>query len=173
MMRIFSCWAALVIGLAMGLAGCRQAIEAPAQAQAPVVETIPGGPQARAHVPDAVAVDYGTPFPTSGMHSEVWAKPGFYTEPQPRPRLVHALEHGQIVIYYGDPGDAAMNLLRSWASEFTGEWDGVVVVPEASLGGTVVLTAWEKRLVLEKWDDLAAGAFLDAYRGRGPEHPVR
>ena len=174
MINASHCNAALSLSLVLALLACAQPAEGPvAESKPPTVETIPAGPEARSHVPDGVAVDYGTPFPTSGMHSEVWAKAGFYTEPEPLPRLVHALEHGNVVIYYDEPGELAMNLLRSWSAEFTGQWDGVLAVPDPSLGKTVVLTAWEKRLVLDAFDDLAAGAFVDAYRGRGPEHAVR
>ena len=40
-------------------------------------------------------------------------------------------------------------------------------------GEAIVLTAWTKRLRLDPFDPAAAAAFIDAYRGRGPEHPVR
>ena len=35
------------------------------------------------------------------------------------------------------------------------------------------MTAWRKRLRLKTFDASAAAAFIDAYRGRGPENPVR
>ncbi len=41
------------------------------------------------------------------------------------------------------------------------------------LGSDLVLTAWTKRLRLASFDAPLAAAFVDAYRGRGPEHPVR
>ena len=39
--------------------------------------------------------------------------------------------------------------------------------------GAGVLTAWTKTLRLSSFDAALAAAFVDAYRGRGPEHPVR
>ena len=131
-----------------------------------VVEEFPAGPEAFKHVPDGVLVDYGILFPTSGTHSEISITPGFYTEPQPLPRLVHALEHGNIVIYYDTPGDEVMGKLQAWTQEFSEDSEGVIATPDPTLGRGIVLTAWEKRLVLDRFDDLAAIDFIDAYRGR-------
>jgi hypothetical protein len=87
--------------------------------------------------------------------------------------LVHALEHGHIVIYYDRPGDAALDLIERWTGLYGGLWDGVVAAPDRSLGERIVLTAWRKRLDLEAFDPEIAAAFIDKYRGRGPENPVR
>jgi hypothetical protein len=37
----------------------------------------------------------------------------------------------------------------------------------------VVLTAWRKILKLDTFEPASAAAFVDAYRGRGPENKVR
>lgn len=37
----------------------------------------------------------------------------------------------------------------------------------------ILLTAWTKMLRLAKFDAASAAAFIDRFRGRGPEHPVR
>ena len=137
------------------------------------IETIPAAPDARSHIPPGAPFDYGTPFPTSGPHSPRWTETGFYTEPQPPPELVHALEHGNVVIYYDQPGSRALQQLTRWAEEHQGQWDGVVVVPSPGLNRSVVLTAWEKRLRLDRFDAAAAAAFLDAFRGKGPEGAMR
>ncbi len=41
------------------------------------------------------------------------------------------------------------------------------------MGKRVVLVAWTKLLRLRKFDAASAAAFIDAYRGRGPEQRVR
>lgn len=117
-------------------------------------------------------VDYGTEFPTSGPHSPTPAKPGFYDKPVAPEQLVHSLEHGNIVIYYDKPGAAALKQLHKWADQFPGAWDGVIVVPHDGLGERIVFTAWQHRLTLPTLDARAA-FFIDAFRGRGPEHCVR
>lgn len=116
---------------------------------------------------------YDDRYPTSGIHDPNWVKPGLYDRPQGPTRLVHALEHGNIVVYYERPGDAVLETLGQWADLYDGQWDGVVVTPLSGLGDKVVMTAWRKRLDLAPFDPAAAAAFIDAYRGRGPENPVR
>jgi len=119
------------------------------------------------------AVSYDAEFPTSGAHRPVWTEAGFYDAPQPKAMLVHALEHGNIVIYYDRPAAQVRRQMADWAGLFSGQWDGVVVTPHRGLGAAVILTAWRKTFRLDSWDAPAAAAFIDAYRGRGPENPVR
>ena len=112
-------------------------------------------------------------FPTSGSHHRVPIEPGFYQNQQSAIQLVHALEHGHIVIYYDKPGDAVLKTFRRWTRLYSGDWDGVVVTPMSGLGRKIVLTAWGKRLDQVLLDMPAAATFIDAFRGRGPEISVR
>ena len=41
------------------------------------------------------------------------------------------------------------------------------------IGRRVVLVTWTKLLRLRKFDAASAAAFIEAYRGRGPEQQVR
>ncbi len=116
---------------------------------------------------------YNERFPTSGIHNRVPVNPGFYRDSQPATKLVHSVEHGQIVIYYENPGAEAIQLLKDWTSLYGGNWDGVVAAPSSGLGKVVVLTASRKILRLDEFDPAAAAAFIDRFRGRGPEKPVR
>ena len=75
--------------------------------------------------------------------------------------------------YYDKPGEKALEALSSWTALYPGAWDGVIASKMAGIGDFVVLTAWTKRLNLERFDRAAAAAFIDLFRGRGPEHPVR
>ncbi len=125
------------------------------------------------HLALGQTIEYPTLTPTSGDHSARPTPPGFYTSPQPLSGNLHALEHGNIVIYYGDPGSEALDQLKQWAGLYGGQLDGVVVTPQSRLGKRVVLTAWTKRLSLSEFDAAGAAAFIDAFRGRGPEARVR
>ncbi len=116
---------------------------------------------------------YDERFPTSGIHDQRPTSPGFYREAQPATRLVHSMEHGNIVIYSETPGAEAIGLLKDWTSLYGGKWDGVVAAPSSGLGKAVVLTAWRKILKLDEFDPAAAAVFIDAFRGRGPENRVR
>lgn len=119
------------------------------------------------------AVNYDHRFPLSGPHNPTWVEPGVYDTPQRKERLVHALEHGNIVIYYDEPGAEIMDRLREWAVLYDNQWSGIVVTPAAGLGESIVLSAWTKRLRMDEFAPAPAAAFIDAYRGRGPENPVR
>ena len=116
---------------------------------------------------------YDSRYPTSGPHQTVWVRPGFYDQRQNPLRLVHALEHGNVVIYFDRQPPDVIDTLQDWAGLFTGQWDGLVVARDPGLGPGIVLTAWTKKLELDRFDAATAAAFIDAFRGRGPENPVR
>ena len=78
-----------------------------------------------------------------------------------------------IVIYYDQPSAEDLETLKRWTALFTGPWSGIVSVRRAGLGEKVILTAWRRILRLDRLETEAAAAFIDAYRGRGPENPVR
>lgn len=135
------------------------------------VQTFPD--QGREHVDPGEPVNYDSDFPTSGPHDPTPVMPGIYTDVQRPEQLVHSLEHGNIVIYYDQPAADTLKALESWTAQFAGPWDGIVVAPKAGLGDEIVLTAWTKKLVMPDFDPQAAATFIDEYRGRGPENPVR
>jgi hypothetical protein len=125
------------------------------------------------HLRPGESYNYQDAYPTSGSHDPIPTQTGFYAARQKPTKLVHALEHGNIVIYYDKPGDEVLETLRSWAVLYSGPWDGVVVTPSAGIGQIIVMTAWTKRMSLEKFNRAEAAAFIDIFRGRGPEKPVR
>ena len=125
------------------------------------------------HLSPGERVNYGSNTPTSGRHDTRWVNPGIYDSAQPSTMLVHSLEHGMVVIYYGRLEADAMATLEDWSNLYAGPWSGIVMTRQAGLGEKLVLTAWRKSLTLERFDAPAAAVFIDAYRGRGPENPVR
>ena len=127
----------------------------------------------RTHLRAGQNQNYQDAYPTSGSHDPRPTQTGFYTERQKPTKLVHALEHGNVVIYYDKPGEKVLETLRSWVSLYSGPWDGVIVAPSAGIGQTIVLTAWVKKLRLEKFNQAEAATFIDLFRGRGPENRVR
>jgi len=127
----------------------------------------------RTHLSPGQGHSYSTSTPTSGPHDPIPTTPGFYESPQPPTKLVHSLEHGMIVLYYDQPAPDVMEQLKSWSSLYTGLWDGMIVTRLSGLGPNVTATAWRKKLEVQPFDPAAIAAFIDAYRGRGPENPVR
>lgn len=139
------------------------------------VEEFPS--EGAAHVAPGTELEYDTTPPTSGPHYPDWTDPGFYETEQPAGQLVHALEHGNVVIYY-DPAalsPEAAESLRAFAETHTDTFAAVIVVPNPAgdPAAPYVLTAWQTRLVMEDYDAGTVRAFLAEYLGRGPENPVR
>lgn len=135
------------------------------------IETEPD--RGNTHVRSGTPVATSEPFPLSGPHWPKATASGFYQEPPPKGELIHALEHGQVVVYYEAPGFKGLSVLKRWTQQFAGPWSGLIAVPQKGLGDDVVLTAWRHRLRLGTFDEAALAAFMDAYMGRGPENPVR
>ncbi|HSR71433.1 MAG TPA: DUF3105 domain-containing protein, partial [Kiloniellales bacterium] len=74
-----------------------------AQAGEPALSRVESQPNRGSdHLRPGQTHNYGEPFPTSGIHAPTWTQAGFYDEPQRSIELVHALEHGNIVIYYDE-----------------------------------------------------------------------
>src|SRR5260370_9744589 len=116
---------------------------------------------------------YDEAFPTSGPYDQSWASAGFYGTPRAPTLLLHSLQQGHVVIYYDNPAPEVLNTLRQWAGLFHEDRDGIIVMPYPGLDEAIVLTAWQRRLRLSQFDQSAAAAFIDAFRGRGPQRQTR
>jgi hypothetical protein len=111
---------------------------------------------------------YDTFPPTSGPHAPTPAIWGSYDRPVSELALVHNLEHGGIIVQYGDRvPSATVARIRAW---YESSPDAIVVAPLPSLGGKVALSAWTHLATCSRFNAGAFGAFRDAYRFNGPEH---
>jgi len=165
------------------------------RAEGCTVEELPAAPNFRLngkqlpyrHLPNGGSVlprgfKYGSSPPTSGIHSDATVIYGIYDQPVPTVSTVHNLEHGAIVIRYG-PGvpSSEVEKLREFYRE---DPNGLVIAPMPGLGETIALTAWtydqgrqsdrtyqgEGHLAkCTRVDAETFKAFVDAYRGKGPE----
>ncbi|HWI52028.1 MAG TPA: DUF3105 domain-containing protein [Symbiobacteriaceae bacterium] len=151
-------------------AGCTHS---PVTVQIEGMETVPC--TSADHVAEGSGVKYDSDPPLAGRHWPSWINPGFYKADQPKEKLVHSLEHGYIVVYYDETKLSAQEMtgLRDLAAKYNGQWDGVVAVPRKDGKNALILTAWEHALPLAQWDQARMDAFVDAFRGRGPENPIR
>ncbi|PSP86011.1 hypothetical protein BRC96_00275 [Halobacteriales archaeon QS_6_64_34] len=129
------------------------------------------------HVSSDRNIDYAQSPPLSGPHYETPTEGGFYEEPQPAGNIVHALEHGAVVIYYDESAidESARTSLREFAATHNGRWRSVIVVPNPneSAESDYVLTAWRHRMDMDSYDARTVFEFLSEFLGRGPENPVR
>jgi hypothetical protein len=123
--------------------------------------------------------------PSNGQHYPVWAVWGFYTEPVNPRRVVHNLEHGGVVYWWGT--DVPRSTVDALNDLYNDEPTGTFGTPIAGLGSKVAISAWtgdpsrygrdgyygEGHLgVCPRFDDATRKAFVafrDAYRGKGPE----
>lgn len=128
----------------------------------------------RTHVPFGSDITYNSTPPTTGPHYGSWINPGYYVDEQEPKQLVHSLEHGHVVAYYGEGiSEEDKDVLIDWTGDFRNQWAGFIAAPFENAGDGVILTAWRHTLQLDKFDPAIAAAFIDRHRGRGPENPVR
>ncbi len=112
-------------------------------------------------------VAYNSFPPTSGTHHQqpvVW---GEYPEPVVAIQEPHNLEHGGVIIQYGDKVPAATR--KRLQAFYADSPNGMVLAPLPKLGNRIALTAWTKLATCEQFDEKAFAAFRSAYRGKGPE----
>jgi hypothetical protein len=120
------------------------------------------------HVDDLNAkVEYKTDPPTSGSHYFLPAVWGIYERPINQVQAVHNLEHGGIVIQYGD--DVPEEDVSRIETFYRDDPNAMLVAPLPRLGDQIALTAWTHLAKLPRFDEEAFTAFRDAYRGKGPE----
>jgi hypothetical protein len=115
-------------------------------------------------------VDYRSNPPSSGPHHPIAAPDGAYDESPPVPRLVHALEHGRIVMWYRPGDDDTRDALRKVGDKSP---EHMILTPNTTdMPYEVAATAWTHLLGCPEMNDrvpAAVGAFRDAYRDKGPE----
>ncbi|MCX6004110.1 MAG: DUF3105 domain-containing protein [Chloroflexi bacterium] len=127
--------------------------------------------EGRDHIWPDHPVEYKTMPPTSGPHFPDPTAPGFYTTRPAFGYLVHALEHGSVVIYY-DPSKLTKEVeqsLKAFVKANDHQEFGVVAVPDPDFKYPFILTAWDKMLELQRYDAKVVRAFLAEYLNHGPE----
>ena len=131
------------------------------------------------------SVNYNSFPPSSGPHYQQPAPWGIYEDPIAQTILVHNLEHGGIVLQYGDVGEETVKDIQSFYQD---DPDGLVVAPYPKLGKKIALTAWNEPqyennqsepgevdagkgyvLTCAKWDSDAAAKFRDERRNKAGE----
>jgi uncharacterized protein DUF3105 len=147
-------------------------------------KTFPGRAPRHLLNPDA-NVTYNSFPPSSGPHFQQFAPWGIYEEPIKQTILVHNLEHGGVVIQYGDVGEETVREIQAF---FQDDPKALVVAPYPKLGKKIALTAWNAPpydqgqsqpedadpgrghvLTCTQWDADAAAEFRDKRRGRAGE----
>jgi hypothetical protein len=106
--------------------------------------------------------------PTSGRHYYQPLVFGIYTEPVPEIRAVHNLEHGAVILQYGDKvSKADVDRITAWYQK---DANAVLVAPLPKLGDKVALTAWTRWAETTGFNERVANDFRKAFRYKAPEH---
>jgi hypothetical protein len=108
--------------------------------------------------------------PTSGRHYTEWVLWGAYTEPVPLIKEVHNLEHGGVIIQYGNkvPQSDITKITDFWQADP----NAMLVAPLPKLGNKIALTAWTQWAECTHFDQKAFAKFKSAFRYHGPESPL-
>jgi hypothetical protein len=105
--------------------------------------------------------------PTSGRHYYQPLIFGIYTEPVPEIRAVHNLEHGAVILQYGNKVSAAdIAKITAW---YRKDANAVLVAPLPKLGAKTALTAWTRWAECTGFNEKAANTFRSAFRYQAPE----
>jgi hypothetical protein len=106
--------------------------------------------------------------PTSGRHFYQPLIFGQYSEPVPEIRAVHNLEHGAVIVQYGDKVSSSdVSKITAW---YRKDPNAVLVAPLPKLGKKVALTAWTRWAMCTGFNEKAANAFRSSFRYQAPEH---
>ena len=115
------------------------------------------------------APTYEVDPPAGGPHLAQAANPGFYRagEAPPDGQLVHAQEHGFVILWYRpDLPAEKMTQLEQLSDRLGRE---LLVVPRESLDGEVAVTAWHRRLLCGELVPDKVATFTREYVDQGPE----
>lgn len=135
-----------------------------------------------AHTSACEEIAYGTNPPSSGTHYGSWPIFKIYDRPVPRGFLVHAMEHGAVVIGYSCT-DCEEEVLaaRALVDELgpdplcctdpscTGATTRLILAPDPRLDTPWAAASWGFTLAGGCFEPEAFRAFVEAHRGRGPE----
>ncbi len=155
---------AVIVGIVLATGG--QSASAALSAAGCTVQTFPS--EGRSHVDKLPkGYKYNSFPPTSGSHNTQWALWNIYTQPVPFLNSVHNLEHGGLVVQYGDKVSAeTVQQITAWYAQ---DPTALLVAPLPALGEKVAFTAWTQLAMCPGFDEKAANAFRDQHIFQGPE----
>ena len=123
------------------------------------------------HILEGTTTTYNSSPPTSGEHWPIPARCGFYEEALPDERIVHNLEHGNIVVSYNLLLESDVSALRDALGNIglARVW-GIARVYDGIPSGQIGLSAWGVLDTFAGVDEERISRFFEAYAGSlGPE----
>ncbi len=125
----------------------------------------------RNHVTEPQTVEYNSIPATSGDHWAQWSRCGFFEDGLPDERIVHNLEHGNVVVSYNLATPEEVDELRDvMGSVGLAGTLGVTRFYDKLEPGTVALSAWGVSDTMTGIDEERINTFFSTYGGNlGPE----
>ena len=125
----------------------------------------------RNHVTEGQVLVYNSIPATSGGHWPQWSKCGFFEAALPDERIVHNLEHSNIVVSYNLTTPKEVEQLREVVGSIgLAERTGVARLYNKIPEGTVALAAWGVSDTMTGIDEERIATFFENYAGTlGPE----
>jgi hypothetical protein len=104
---------------------------------------------------------------SSGPHSPETLIFGTYSDVVPELNAVHNLEHGAVIIWFGPkvPQATIVKINELYAEDP----NGLIVAKHPKLGDDIALVAWTHVARCPRVDEDAVKAFIETFRGKGPE----
>jgi hypothetical protein len=127
------------------------------------------------HVTCTTPTSYGSSPPSSGNHYPKWAAFQTYTSPVPWGNLVHAMEHGAVVIVYNCPEGCATEVAQAQAfidatvDPLCGAARRMILAPDPTLDVRWAAAAWTWTLRAECFEEAAFRMFVEQHLGNGLE----
>jgi len=153
------------VGIISDLAGGSCAVE---------VATPPN--EGAAHAERCAPVQYASKPPSSGTHYPIWPVFRAYDKPVPWGYLVHALEHGAVVIVHNCPDGcpdqvaAAKELVAATPPKSGCSRAPVILTPDPTLDVPFAASAWGYTLRAKCFDRERFAAFIQRRANQGPEN---
>ena len=123
------------------------------------------------HLPVGETADYTVIPPYGEEHSPIPLACGIYSATPTFEMVVHAMEHGAVVLWYApaELSDDGLASLTEIASDHLNDNDYVIQAPYGALGSPIMLVAWGVRLPLATAEARAIDQFFDEFHDDAPE----
>lgn len=116
---------------------------------------------------DLLQIDFGGLPPLGGAHASQWQNCGIYAEPVLPQYAIHSMEHGAVWITYHP--DLPAEEIAALQDEVRGQ-PKLLLSPYPDQSSPIVLSVWDRQLVVEEAADERISAFISRFRGQtGPE----
>jgi hypothetical protein len=113
-------------------------------------------------------IKYNSDPPTSGKHYQTPAIWGDYPTPINQIQGVHNLEHGGVLIQYGDRVPRAT--VEKFRAYYQQDPNAMLLAPYPRLRKRIAITTWTHLMMCTGYDEHALDEVKRLYRYKGPEH---